>query len=89
MIRLTPVYGNTVITLRRRISTGSMPSSRAARSISRSTTITYCGRLTPRYGPVGALLVVTARPRTRYAGTLYTDGISADAINGSIPAVNG
>ena len=47
------------------------------------------GRLTPRYGAVGALFVVTARARTRYAGTRYTLGISAEAISGSMPAVKG
>jgi hypothetical protein len=52
-------------------------------------TSTICGRETPRYGAVGALLVVMARPRARYAGTLYTPGSSVAAISGSTAQVKG
>ena len=38
---------------------------------------------------MGALWVAMARPRARYAGTLYTPGSSVAAINGSTAQVNG
>jgi hypothetical protein len=56
---------STVSTLRRRISSTSSSSCCAAFCSSRSMASTICGRETPRYGAIGALLVATARVRAR------------------------
>jgi len=45
--------------LRRRSSMGSMPSSRAATSMTRSIAYVASGRPAPRYGPVGVVCVNT------------------------------
>ena len=47
------------------MSFASMPIRAAAMSISRSMTKVEIGRPTPRYGPVGAFEVATARVRAR------------------------
>ena len=49
------------MTLRRRISTASIPSLVAASSNTVSMAKTLAGRATPRYGPDGAVFVATPR----------------------------
>ncbi len=58
--------------LRRRSSTGSIPSSRAATSMTRSIAYVASGRPAPRYGPVGVVLVKTPVLSMWIAGVVYT-----------------
>ena len=60
------------IRLRRRSSTGSIPSSRAATSMTRSIAYVASGRPAPRYGPVGVVFVNTPVLSMWMAGVVYT-----------------
>ena len=60
------------MTFRRRSSTGSTPSSRAARSITRSMAYVASGLPAPRYGPVGVVFEKTPVVSTQMAGVVYT-----------------
>ena len=60
------------MTFLRRSSTGSTPSSRAARSITRSMAYVASGLPAPRYGPVGVVFEKTPVVSTQMAGVVYT-----------------
>ena len=54
--------------LRRRISSGAIPSSSAATSMSRSMQAAASGRPAPRNAPTGAVLVITPSASKRSSG---------------------
>ena len=66
--------------LRRRTSTGSIPSSAANRSIARSTAAIASGRPAPRYAATGVVLVTTLRAEHSTRGMSYTLGAMVRVI---------